>query len=175
MLVAQNSLGPVCPVPLTVRGTAQVEREDEPREREEQVQIAACFWLSSFESSHVALPLGSAGGERSLMKPVSFGAKRGEETDRQGWKEACKTRFFWETTEKREQNSHPPFPRTPSSPRLRRRRGGRALDARVARARREDDVPNKPHGARVGHLPLVWEEAELEEVRGDPELPVSNA
>ena len=76
-----------------------------------------------------------------------------------------------EKSTRNENRTHTPPPTT--SPRLRRRFGG--LDARVARGRAQDDVPRKAHGARVGHLPLVWEEAELEEVGRDPELPVSDA
>ena len=51
MLVAQNSLGPVCPVPLTVRGTSRV------------LQAATHPWTREIH------PRGSSTGRASLEEP----------------------------------------------------------------------------------------------------------
>ena len=45
MLVAQNSLGPVCPVPLTVRGKRAHDEEDDRRRERRLVKFLPIEWL----------------------------------------------------------------------------------------------------------------------------------
>ena len=76
----------------------------------------------------MALPLGSAGGERSLVKPVPLAPNEREETDKL-IRQSLQNPFFWETTVKREQNSH-----TPSQTRRRRHRAFREEDPSLTAA-----------------------------------------
>ena len=53
MLVAQNSLGPVCPVPLTVRGTAIA---GDVRGRVD-VDMTTCDGMETSTGPHITVPL----------------------------------------------------------------------------------------------------------------------